>query len=286
MTDGVVLVATGAEKYVALAARAAASVRRHCPGLAVDLFTDSRATCRSSTGCTCSRTRGSARRSTGWLGLALRAHPLHGRRHAGGGGLPRRLRGARALRRRAGAGLAAQLPPAPHVLAQAAAGGLPDVQRRADRGPPQPGHHRVPARPGRAAVKATDTGRDQISLRELLWDSDLRIATLPEEYNLLWITGVRDWTTDWGGAAHPAQPVASTASTTATPGGGTRPPSGSGWSPPPSCRCCSPPTAGSPGCAARRRSRSRPATPRLARPRCSPACRAARRPAAPMLARR
>ena len=34
-------------------------------------------------------------------------------------------------------------------------------------------------------------------MRELLWDSDLRIAILPEEYNLLWITGVRDWTTDW-----------------------------------------------------------------------------------------
>ena len=37
---GVILVATGAEKYVALAARAAASVKRACPGLAVDLFTD------------------------------------------------------------------------------------------------------------------------------------------------------------------------------------------------------------------------------------------------------
>ena len=49
----------------------------------------------------------------------------------------------------------------------------------------------------KAAVKATDTGRDQISLRELLWDSDLRIATLPEEYNLLWIQGVADWTTDF-----------------------------------------------------------------------------------------
>ena len=49
----------------------------------------------------------------------------------------------------------------------------------------------------KAAVRATDTGRDQISLRELLWESELRIATLPEEYNLLWIQGVKSWTTDF-----------------------------------------------------------------------------------------
>ena len=40
MSAGVVLVATGAETYIELAARAAASVKRHCPGLPVDLYTD------------------------------------------------------------------------------------------------------------------------------------------------------------------------------------------------------------------------------------------------------
>ena len=35
----------------------------------------------------------------------------------------------------------------------------------------------------RAIVRAAGGGRDQPSLRELLWESDLRIATLPPEYN-------------------------------------------------------------------------------------------------------
>lgn len=37
----------------------------------------------------------------------------------------------------------------------------------------------------RAAVHDNDLPRDQGALRELLWESDLRIATLPPEYNLL-----------------------------------------------------------------------------------------------------
>ena len=56
-------------------------------------------------------------------------------------------------------------------------------------------------------MRETDTGRDQISLRELLWESELRIATLPEEYNLLLIQGVRHWTTDVRRAAHHPQPA-------------------------------------------------------------------------------
>ena len=35
--------------------------------------------------------------------------------------------------------------------------------------------------------------KDQPSLRELLWESDLRIATLPPEYNLLDLGAVRRW---------------------------------------------------------------------------------------------
>jgi hypothetical protein len=35
--------------------------------------------------------------------------------------------------------------------------------------------------------------KDQPSLRELLWESELRIATLPPEYNLLDLGAVRRW---------------------------------------------------------------------------------------------
>jgi len=44
------------------------------------------------------------------------------------------------------------------------------------------------------AVRAHDIGRDQPSLRETLWDSDLRIATLPEAYNLVQVSNLRSWT--------------------------------------------------------------------------------------------
>lgn len=37
----------------------------------------------------------------------------------------------------------------------------------------------------RAAVRENDLKRDQPVLRELVWDSDLRVATLPPEYNLM-----------------------------------------------------------------------------------------------------
>lgn len=49
----------------------------------------------------------------------------------------------------------------------------------------------------KAAVKAHDSGRDQITLREVIWDSDLRLAVMPEEYNLLYLQGVRQWTPDF-----------------------------------------------------------------------------------------
>ena len=50
----------------------------------------------------------------------------------------------------------------------------------------------------KAAVADHNIGRDQPSLRELLWDSDLRIATLPPEYNmmntdLLWAKPLDDY---------------------------------------------------------------------------------------------
>ena len=196
MTDGVVLVATGAEKYVALAARAAASVRRHCPGLAVDLFTDR------------------ARELPVFDRVHLLADPWF--RSKIDGLLASRFE--RTLYMDADMLAVADFRDVFAVLERFDVALAQDWLRNSAL------HHtfwrkplpaafpmfnggliavrRTPATTGfledwRAAVKATDTGRDQISLRELLWDSDLRIATLPEEYNLLWITGVRDWTTDW-----------------------------------------------------------------------------------------
>lgn len=44
------------------------------------------------------------------------------------------------------------------------------------------------------AVREHDIGRDQPALRETLWDSDLRIATLPEAYNLVQVENIGSWT--------------------------------------------------------------------------------------------
>jgi Nucleotide-diphospho-sugar transferase len=196
MTAGVVLVATGAEKYVDLAARAAASVKRCCPGLPVDLYTDRAQDLpvfdrvhvlddpwfRSKIDALIdARFERTLYMDADILALAdfrdvfallerfdialahdwYRNSPLH-----------------HSFWRK-------ELPPAfPQFN-----GGLIALRRTAAT--------TTFLQAWRAAVQATDTGRDQISLRELLWDSDLRIATLPEEYNLLWIHGVRSWTTDF-----------------------------------------------------------------------------------------
>jgi len=42
----------------------------------------------------------------------------------------------------------------------------------------------------REAVRDNDMKRDQSALRELLWHSDLRIATLPPEYNMMDLSSV------------------------------------------------------------------------------------------------
>jgi hypothetical protein len=192
---GVVFVATGAAKYIALAERAAASVKRHCPGLAVDLFTD-------------------APRESG---VFDRVHVLEDPwfRSKIDGLL--RSRFERTLYMDADMLVLADMRDIFDVLDRFDVALAQDWLRNA------PLHHtfwRKPLPPAfamfngglialrrnpatsafledwRAAVQATDTGRDQISLRELLWDSDLRIATLPEEYNLLAIADVRRWTPD------------------------------------------------------------------------------------------
>jgi hypothetical protein len=182
---GVVLVATGAETYIELAARAAASVKRHCPGLAVDLYTD-----------------------------AERALPVFDRVHRLDDPWFRskidallQSRFERTLYMDADMLALADFRDVFEVLERF------DIALAHDWLRNSPLHHtfwRKPLPPAfpmfnggafleawRAAVRATDTGRDQISLRELLWESELRIATLPEEYNLLWIQGVKSWTTDF-----------------------------------------------------------------------------------------
>lgn len=46
-------------------------------------------------------------------------------------------------------------------------------------------------------VRENDLKRDQPVLRELIWDSDLRVATLPREYNLTHFGMVRLWWTSY-----------------------------------------------------------------------------------------
>ena len=193
---GIVIVATGAAKYIDLAARAAASVRRAAPGLAIDLFTDAPRDLpvfdrihlledpwfRSKIdGLLGSRFERTLYMDADMLALAdfsdifdvldrfdialvqdwFRNSPLH-----------------HTFWRR-------ELPPAfPQFN-----GGLIAIRRNAAT--------TAFLKDWKAAVQATDTGRDQISLRELLWESDLRIATLPEEYNLLLISDIGRWTTDF-----------------------------------------------------------------------------------------
>jgi hypothetical protein len=193
---GVVFVATGAAKYLELTARAAASVRRHCPGLAIDLFTD---TDRD-------------------LPVFDRIHRLEDPwfRSKIDGLL--RSRFERTLYMDADMLVVADIRDIFEVLDRFDVALVHDWKRNA------PLHHTFWRRPlpaafpqfngglvavrrsaattafledWKAAVKASDTGRDQIALRELLWESDLRIATLPEEYNLLLIQSVRRWTTDF-----------------------------------------------------------------------------------------
>jgi hypothetical protein len=192
---GVVFVATGEAKYIALAERAATSVKRHCPGLAVDLFTD-------------------APRGPGPFD---RIHVLDDPwfRSKIDGLL--RSRFARTLYMDADMLVLADMRDIFDVLDRFDVALAQDWLRNSAlhhtfwRKPLPPAFpmfnggliavRRSPATMAfledwKAAVRASDGGRDQISLRELLWDSDLRIATLPEEYNLLSIADVRHWTAD------------------------------------------------------------------------------------------
>ena len=193
---GVVFVATGKPAYIALAERAAASVRASCPGLAVDLYTDTERD----------------------LPVFDRVHLLPDPWFRSKIDALQASRFARTLYMDADMLSLADFRDVFDVLDRFDVALVHDWFRNSAlhhtfwRKPLPPafpqfngGLLAVKRSPGteafladwKAAVKATDTGRDQISLRELLWDSDLRIATLPEEYNLLWIQGMADWTTDF-----------------------------------------------------------------------------------------
>ena len=193
---GVVFVATGKPAYIALAERAAASVRASCPGLAVDLYTDTERD----------------------LPVFDRVHLLPDPWFRSKIDALQASRFARTLYMDADMLALADFRDVFDVLDRFDVALVHDWFRNSAlhhtfwRKPLPPafpqfngGLLAVKRSPGteafladwKAAVKATDTGRDQISLRELLWDSDLRIATLPEEYNLLWIQGMADWTTDF-----------------------------------------------------------------------------------------
>ena len=193
---GVVFVATGAESYRALAARAAASVKAHAPALAVDLFTDRPLEgtvfdrvhlledpwFRSKIdGLLTSRFERTLYMDSDMLALAdisdifavlerfdiAMVHDWY-RNSALNHTFWRK-----------------ELPSAfPQFN-----GGLIALRRNA--------MTTAFLHDWKAAVKAHDSGRDQITLREVVWDSDLRVAVMPEEYNLLYVQGVRTWTPDF-----------------------------------------------------------------------------------------
>jgi hypothetical protein len=193
VSRGVVLVATGAETYGALAARAAASVRRACPGLAVDLYTD-------------------APRD---LPVFDRVHVLENPWFRSKIDALIGSRFERTLYMDADMLALADFRDVFEVLDRFDIALAQDWYRNSAlhhtfwRRPLPPAFpqfngglialRRNPAtaaflKDWDAAIRESGTGRDQISLRELLWESDLRIATLPEEYNFLMIQGLRHWT--------------------------------------------------------------------------------------------
>lgn len=185
---GVVYTATGKPHYLDLAIRSARSLRQHNPGLPVDLLTD----------------RPPAGGVAGGVFDRVRVDPAL-RRHAK---LPA-LAGARFERTLCLDSDTVVLAPLGDVLdvldrfdiALAHDQFLSNPYCRIDYRKPLPAAfpqfnsglvalRRSPRtlaflEAWAAAIADHGIGRDQPSLRELLWDSDLRIATLPPEYNLM-----------------------------------------------------------------------------------------------------
>jgi hypothetical protein len=191
--DGVVFVATGAG-YVALAADAAASLRRVSPTLPIDLFTDAPAD----------------------LPVFDRVHILENPwRRSKIDGL-RLSRFERTLFLDADVKALAPVDDVFELLDRFDIALAHDQMRNGDW--PNKTWRRMPPnafaelnsgvialrrsdrtdaflRRWAEAVRESDHPRDQPALRELLWESDLRLAILPEEYNLMVVSRLSSWWT-------------------------------------------------------------------------------------------
>ena len=184
--------ATGPEHYAALAGRAAESLRRHMPGLAVDLFSDRRHD----------------------LPVFDRIHVLPEAWERSKIDALRLSRFARTLYLDSDIIVVADIGDLFEVLDRFDVALAHDAQRNGEwayqfwRRMPPPAFAQfnsgvMALRRNAAtqslletwaeAVRDHGIGRDQPALRELLWESDLRIATLPEEYNYTRFQSLSFW---------------------------------------------------------------------------------------------
>jgi hypothetical protein len=190
-SEGVLFVATG-EGYRGLARRAAESVRRHCPGLAIDLFTD-------------------APEASGAFDRVVVLDEVWFRSRIDA---MARTRFERTLHLDADLLVIADIRDVFEVLERFDVA-LAHDQARNSRSANTFWRRELPnafpqfnggviayrrtepvlgfLRDWAEAMRASGLARDQPVLRELLWLSELRIATLPPEYNLLDYREVAAW---------------------------------------------------------------------------------------------
>lgn len=190
--SGVIYVATGKRVYTDLALRSAASLKRSNPALGIDLFTD---------------------RDPG-AGVFDRVHILSETWHRSRIDAMRLSRFARTMMIDCDTIVIGDLTPAFQVLDRFDIGLAYDYRPNGTLNHTV-WRHSVPAAMPQfnggvivyrmseavdrfladwsAAVKDHDIGRDQPTLRELLYLSDLRIVTLPEAFNLLKVDNIATW---------------------------------------------------------------------------------------------
>ncbi len=190
--NGAIFTATGEAKYTALAVRAAASIRQHNPGLAIDLYTD---------------------RAQSPPGFD-RVHVLDSPWARSRIDAVATSRFARTLMLDSDVIVLADIGDIFEVLDRFDIALAHDQERNSVNAQrpwktplpnafPQFNGGVIAVRHGEAldrmladwaaAVRDHATGRDQQVLREILWAGDLRIATLPPEYNLMDIDLLRAW---------------------------------------------------------------------------------------------
>ncbi len=190
--NGVIFTATGDVKYIALAVRAAASVRRHNPRLGIDLYTDH-----------ATEAPGFDRvhlLDDGWARSRIDAMA--------------RSRFERTLMLDSDVIVLADIGDIFQVLDRFDVALTHDQERNSTNAQqywrtvlpnafPQFNGGVIAVRQGEpvrtmlgdwaAAVRDHATGRDQQVLREILWHSDLRVAVLPPEYNVMDVDLLRHW---------------------------------------------------------------------------------------------